>query len=178
MSARRKPSGWSLATAADASIDAILDEEFDPPPAATWGSLREVEHQVLERLVRSANKAELDHITDRRLRRRPDKIGEDIDRTNRLVDRWARSSRVAGAALRGFRVACRTLAALIADAVAPLRPLAGQTAGVRRHLISEFRSGRLQTLTNYGVLTQGFDAPRSVPSTSRGRRTARTSTSR
>jgi superfamily II DNA or RNA helicase len=31
--------------------------------------------------------------------------------------------------------------------------------GVRRHLIREFREGRLKTLTNFGVLTQGFDAP-------------------
>jgi superfamily II DNA or RNA helicase len=30
----------------------------------------------------------------------------------------------------------------------------------RRHLIEEFRAGRLQVLCNYGVLTTGFDAPK------------------
>ncbi|EFO81537.1 hypothetical protein OSCT_0553 [Oscillochloris trichoides DG-6] len=30
----------------------------------------------------------------------------------------------------------------------------------RRHLIDEFRAGRIQVLCNYGVLTTGFDAPK------------------
>jgi len=30
----------------------------------------------------------------------------------------------------------------------------------RRHLIDEFRAGRVQVLCNYGVLTTGFDAPK------------------
>lgn len=31
--------------------------------------------------------------------------------------------------------------------------------GTRRHIVSEFRGGRIRVLTNYGVLAEGFDAP-------------------
>jgi superfamily II DNA or RNA helicase len=31
--------------------------------------------------------------------------------------------------------------------------------GARRHYIEQFRAGHLNVLTNYAVLTQGFDAP-------------------
>jgi superfamily II DNA or RNA helicase len=56
-----------------------------------------------------------------------------------------------------------------ASAVAILLRRARRTAAVvigatrratRRHLIDEFRAGRIQVLCNYGVLTTGFDAPR------------------
>lgn len=56
-----------------------------------------------------------------------------------------------------------------ASAMAILLRRSGRTAVVvtgstrratRRHLIDEFRAGRIQVLCNYGVLTTGFDAPR------------------
>ncbi len=56
-----------------------------------------------------------------------------------------------------------------ASAVAVLLRRARRTAAVitgetrratRRHLIDEFRTGRIQVLSNYGVLTTGFDAPK------------------
>jgi superfamily II DNA or RNA helicase len=31
--------------------------------------------------------------------------------------------------------------------------------GARRHYVEQFRAGRVRVLTNYAVLTQGFDAP-------------------
>lgn len=56
-----------------------------------------------------------------------------------------------------------------ASAIAILLRRAGRTAAVvtgstrratRRHLIDEFRVGRIKVLCNYGVLTTGFDAPK------------------
>ncbi len=56
-----------------------------------------------------------------------------------------------------------------ASAMAVLLRRARRTAAViigetrratRRHLIDEFRAGRVQVLCNYGVLTTGFDAPK------------------
>jgi superfamily II DNA or RNA helicase len=56
-----------------------------------------------------------------------------------------------------------------ASAMAVLLRRSGRSAAVvtgmtrratRRHLIEEFRAGRLQVLCNYGVLTTGFDAPK------------------
>ncbi|MBD0741632.1 hypothetical protein BG418_09055 [Streptomyces sp. CBMA152] len=35
----------------------------------------------------------------------------------------------------------------------------GTDIGVRRHVIDQFRKGQIQVLANYGVLSQGFDAP-------------------
>jgi superfamily II DNA or RNA helicase len=38
--------------------------------------------------------------------------------------------------------------------------IAGTTdPGVRRFAIEQFKIGKIKVLTNYGVLTQGFDAP-------------------
>jgi DNA repair protein RadD len=56
-----------------------------------------------------------------------------------------------------------------ASAMAVLLRRSGRSAAVvtgntrratRRHMIEDFRAGRLQVLCNYGVLTTGFDAPK------------------
>jgi superfamily II DNA or RNA helicase len=40
------------------------------------------------------------------------------------------------------------------------KAVSGETdPGARRHYIAEFKAGRIRVLTNYGVLTTGFDAP-------------------
>lgn len=53
-----------------------------------------------------------------------------------------------------------TLAALLTLDGIPSAAISGTTEpGARRHYIDEFRKGRLRVLTNYNVLTQGFDAP-------------------
>ena len=40
------------------------------------------------------------------------------------------------------------------------KPISGLTEdGPRRHYVEEFREQRIRVLTNYNVLTQGFDAP-------------------
>ena len=52
------------------------------------------------------------------------------------------------------------LAALLCVRGVSAKAVSGETdIGARRHYISEFRVGRLRVLTNYGVLTTGFDAP-------------------
>jgi superfamily II DNA or RNA helicase len=52
------------------------------------------------------------------------------------------------------------MAALLTFSGVPARAISGATdANRRRHAIEEFRQGRIRVLTNYGVLTQGFDAP-------------------
>ena len=54
----------------------------------------------------------------------------------------------------------QTMAALLTREGIPAKPITGLTdAGPRRHYIEEFRAQRLRVLTNYAVLTQGFDAP-------------------
>jgi superfamily II DNA or RNA helicase len=52
------------------------------------------------------------------------------------------------------------LACLLSANGVSARAISGQTdRGARRHYIAEFKAGRLRALTNYGVLTTGFDAP-------------------
>jgi superfamily II DNA or RNA helicase len=54
----------------------------------------------------------------------------------------------------------QTMAALLTLEGIPAKPITGSTDdGARRHYIEEFRQNRIRVLTNYNVLTQGFDAP-------------------
>lgn len=90
------------------------------------------------------------------------RLGEDVTRNRRLID-----------VLLGLETDWPTLffgcSVEHAKAVALLLSRAGRKAGVvtattraatRRHLIEQFRDGELSVLSNYGVLTTGFDAPR------------------
>lgn len=55
----------------------------------------------------------------------------------------------------------RALAAELSYYGVPSRPIYGATdAALRRRYIEQFRDGEIRVLTNYNVLTQGFDAPR------------------
>src|SRR5436190_1830450 len=52
------------------------------------------------------------------------------------------------------------MAALLSFNGVVAKAISGSTdPGARRHYISEFKAGRIRVLTNYGVLTTGFDAP-------------------
>lgn len=54
----------------------------------------------------------------------------------------------------------QTLAAALSLEGVPAAAISAETpSAVRRHYVSEFKGGRLRVLTNYGVLTEGFDAP-------------------
>ena len=140
-----------------------FDEEVSIPLLQEMEILARVEHQILEGSSVPLTKAELDEIN--RMRRLPasvmNKIGEDIDRTNRLVDSLMELDPEWPVLLFATSVShAATVAALLGRRGRSAASVSGQTpTSVRRHLIAEFRTGRLRTLTNYGVLTQGFDAP-------------------
>lgn len=52
------------------------------------------------------------------------------------------------------------LAALLSLEGVPARAISAETEdGARRHYVEQFRRGNIRVLTNYNVLTQGFDAP-------------------
>ena len=54
----------------------------------------------------------------------------------------------------------QTMAALLELRGIPARAISGQTPpAARRHYIQEFREGKIRVLTNFNVLTIGFDAP-------------------
>lgn len=89
------------------------------------------------------------------------KIGGDSERTNRLVDSVMELDADWPVLLFASSVPhARTVAALLERRGRSAAAISADTpVPVRRHLVREFRAGRLDTLTNFGVLTQGFDAP-------------------
>ena len=52
------------------------------------------------------------------------------------------------------------MAALLSLRGIAAKAISGNTdAGARRHYVEQFKAGKIRVLTNYGVLTTGFDAP-------------------
>jgi superfamily II DNA or RNA helicase len=144
--------------------EGVFDEEVSIDLLVRERILARVDHRILEGSQDvPLTSAEREHI--RTLRELPasvlNKIGGDLDRTNRLIESvmslegdWPVLIFAASVAHAG------TVAALLARRGRSAAAVSASTpTSVRRHLISEFRKGRLATLTNYGVLTQGFDAP-------------------
>jgi superfamily II DNA or RNA helicase len=89
------------------------------------------------------------------------RLGEDVSRNRRLLDLLLQIPSDWPTLFFGCSVEQAT-------AVALLLRRAGRSAGIvtgetrmatRRHRIEQFRAGDLSVLSNYGVLTTGFDAP-------------------
>jgi len=144
--------------------DGVFEEEVSIPLLQRERILARVEHQILEGSEQvPLNNVEREHI--KTMRQLPpsvlEKIGRDLDRTNRLIESVLSHPPEWPILMFAASVGhAETLAALISRRGRSAAAVSATTPpGVRRHLISEFRAGRLQTLTNYGVLTQGFDAP-------------------
>lgn len=91
-----------------------------------------------------------------------DRLGSDLDRTLRVVDHIAELP--ADWTVIAFAPSvenARVLAALLAHRGVSAVSISSDTeAAARRHYVEEFKAGRIRVLTNYNVLTQGFDAPR------------------
>ncbi|MEW2433768.1 DEAD/DEAH box helicase [Streptomyces caniferus] len=89
------------------------------------------------------------------------RLAEDHGRSQRIVDEIAAmpsdwpvlvfATSVAHAKLLAAKLGDRDIRAGAIDSTTP--------PSERRKRIDDFRKGRIQVLTNYGVLTQGFDAP-------------------
>ena len=124
---------------AKADTDALPGDEIDLDPE---------ELALLERLRRLPARAEA-------------KLGESVRRNRALLahirglpDDWP-------VILFATSVAhAQTMAALLTLADISAAAISGETPpATRRDYIEQFRSGGIRVLTNYGVLTQGFDAP-------------------
>lgn len=142
-----------------------FDEEASIPLLQREGILAQVDHVVLDGSeavpISESERRDFDTFKDL-----PStvltKIGADADRTNRLVEHIMSLDDDWPVLLFAASVAhAKTVAALLErrGRTAASISSADTPTGVRRYLIREFRDGRLRTLTNFGVLTQGFDAP-------------------
>ncbi|MFW6773195.1 DEAD/DEAH box helicase [Nocardioides sp. CPCC 205120] len=126
--------------------------------------LAQVRHEVLSGTDVELTTSDMDEIE--RLRRLPssvvERLGTNMTRTLRVVDSIARLP--ADWTVLAFAPSvenARVLAALLSHrGVSAVSVSADTEPAVRRHYVKEFREGRIRVLTNYNVLTQGFDAPR------------------
>ncbi|WP_432509153.1 DEAD/DEAH box helicase [Kineococcus auxinigenes] len=89
------------------------------------------------------------------------RLGEDRDRNRRIVESITALPEDWTALLFATSVEnARVLAAQLTLRGVPSVAVSGETdAAVRRQSIDDFRTGRIRVITNYNVLSQGFDAP-------------------
>lgn len=128
-----------------------------------WGMLAQVEHRTLEggriELTRE-EKAQADRmaILSRAAEQR---LADDHARSRRIVDEVAALPKGWPTLLFATSVDhAKYLAAMLNDRGIPSAAVDSTTSAQdRRRRIEDFRAGRIRVLTNYGVLTQGFDAP-------------------
>ncbi|MEU0403966.1 DEAD/DEAH box helicase [Streptomyces sp. NPDC006197] len=128
-----------------------------------WGMLAQVEHRTLEggrieltreEKVQADRMAMLSRAAEQRL-------ADDHVRSRRIVDEVVALPEDWPTLLFATSVDhAKYLAAMLNDRGVPAASVDSTTSAQdRRRRIEDFRAGRIRVLTNYGVLTQGFDAP-------------------
>ncbi|MET7283832.1 DEAD/DEAH box helicase family protein [Kribbella sp. NPDC005582] len=128
------------------------------------GVLAQVRHEILDGT--DVHLTESDVAEIEQTRRLPsavvERLGADLTRTLRVVQSIA--AQPADWTVLAFAPSvenARVLAALLSHRGIPAMAVSADTeSAARRHYIEEFKAGRIRVLTNYNVLTQGFDAPR------------------
>ncbi|MGW1540480.1 DEAD/DEAH box helicase [Streptomyces sp. NPDC002309] len=128
-----------------------------------WGMLAQVEHRTLEGGRIELTRDEKTH-ADRMAvlsRSAEQRLADDHARSRRIVDSVAELPDGWPTLLFATSVDhAKYLAALLNDRGVLSAAVDSTTSTQdRRARIENFRSGRIRVLTNYGVLTQGFDAP-------------------
>ena len=127
------------------------------------GVLANVEHEVLPGMDMRMSQKELQVLQE--TRRLPaavtQRVGEDHDRNMRILAQIMSLPKSAPVLLFAASVAhAEYMAGLLSYNGIPAKSVSGNTnMRSRQHYIEEFRQGRIRVLTNYGVLTEGFDAP-------------------
>jgi superfamily II DNA or RNA helicase len=127
------------------------------------GVLAKVSHQVLGGVDIEMSQNERMYVTEFRALH-PDveeRLGADAERNRRIVESIEQLPDDWTAILFATSVQhAQVLASLLTYRGIPAASISGETdRSVRRHVISEFKAGRIRVITNYGVLAQGFDAP-------------------
>jgi superfamily II DNA or RNA helicase len=127
------------------------------------GVLAQVDHELLDGITLDLTPMELEGL--RRTSRLPataeTRLGADVSRNDMLL-RSVRALPIDWPVLL-FAASvdhARTLSALLNSTGVPSAAVSADTEpGARRYYIEQFRRGGIRVLTNYNVLTAGFDAP-------------------
>jgi len=127
------------------------------------GVLAQVEHELLEGADVELSPQEREEIRTRRLVPQSvgQRLGNNASRNETIVSSIASLPEDWTVLVFASSVDnARVLASLLSYRGIPSVAISGDTNKMaRRHYIDEFRRGRIRVITNYGVLTQGFDAP-------------------
>ncbi|MFG2851113.1 sacsin N-terminal ATP-binding-like domain-containing protein [Streptomyces mirabilis] len=128
-----------------------------------WGMLAQVEHRTLEGGRIELTRDEKTHADRMAMlsRSAEQRLADDHARSRRIVDSVAELPDDWPMLLFATSVDhAKYLAAMLNDRGVRSAAVDSTTSAQdRRTRIENFRSGRIRVLTNYGVLTQGFDAP-------------------
>ncbi|MFD7066831.1 DEAD/DEAH box helicase [Streptomyces sp. NPDC059913] len=128
-----------------------------------WGMLAQVEHRTLEGGRIELTRDEKTHADRMAMlsRSAEQRLADDHARSRRIVDSVAALPDDWPTLLFATSVDhAKYLAAMLNDQGVPSAAVDSTTSAQdRRARIEKFRAGRIRVLTNYGVLTQGFDAP-------------------
>ncbi|WP_374204319.1 DEAD/DEAH box helicase [Streptomyces sp. HPF1205] len=128
-----------------------------------WGVLAQVEHRTLEGGSIELTRDEKTHAERMAVlsRSAEQRLADDHARSRRIIDSVAELPEDCSTLLFATSVDhAKYLAAMLNDrGVRSAAVDATTSAQDRRARIENFRSGDIRVLTNYGVLTQGFDAP-------------------
>ncbi|MFJ1532587.1 sacsin N-terminal ATP-binding-like domain-containing protein [Streptomyces mirabilis] len=128
-----------------------------------WGMLAQVEHRTLEGGRIELTRDEKTHADRMAMlsRSAEQRLADDHARSRRIVDSVAELPDEWPTLLFATSVDhAKYLAAMLNDRGVRSAAVDSTTSAQdRRTRIENFRSGRIRVLTNYGVLTQGFDAP-------------------
>lgn len=144
-----------------------LDEDLlgDSPykTLQNMGVLADVSHRLLEGVEIELTERELGEL--RMMKRLPEtameRIGANKDRNDLIIETVKKLPPDWSILLFAVSVDnAKTIAAMLAADGITAAAISSETApGARRHYIEKFRKGEIKVLTNYGVLTTGFDAP-------------------
>ncbi|MDT3728042.1 DEAD/DEAH box helicase family protein [Streptomyces sp. DSM 41972] len=128
-----------------------------------WGMLAQVEHRTLEGGRITLDQDEKTHAERMAMlsRAAEQRLADDHARSQRIVESVAALPPDWPTLLFATSVDhAKYLAAMLNDRAVPSAAVDSTTSAQdRRTRIENFRNGRIRVLTNYGVLTQGFDAP-------------------
>lgn len=127
------------------------------------GVLSKVDHRLLSGAELELSAKELEEL--QQMKRLPgsvlERIGEDKGRNQAILDSIMGLPKDWPVLLFAASVPhAELMAGLLSAEGVPSRAISARThKGARQHYIRQFRNGEVRVLTNFGVLTEGFDAP-------------------
>lgn len=130
------------------------------------GVLAHVRHELIDGAEVELSESEIARMTEFGGGRLPTgvetRLGESLERTRRIADHIAQQPD--DWTMLAFTPSvenARVLAALLSHrGISAVSVSADTDPAARRYYVDEFKVGRIRVITNYNILTQGFDAPK------------------